>query len=64
MKRTIYRGKKKDTEEQIEGYYAKAKDYLTGEEIHIIFPLDLILFPRSEFSSYEEIIPETLELIV
>ena len=60
MKDILFRGKIKDSGKWIEGYYAKAKDYLTGREMHVIFPLDLTIFPHSEFSSYEEIIPETL----
>lgn len=56
----IYRAKRKDNGEWVEGYYAKAKDYLSGKNIHVIFSLDLELYPHSEFSSYEEIIPETL----
>lgn len=60
MREILFRGKRKDTGEWIEGYYAKATDYLSEKEISVIFPLDLTLFPHSEFSSYEEIIPETV----
>lgn len=60
MREILFRGKRKDTGEWVEGYYAKPKDYLDEKEFHVIFPLDLTLYPRSEFSSYEEIIPETL----
>lgn len=56
----VYRAKRKDSGEWVEGYYAKAKDWLSGENVHVIFPLNLELYPNSEFSSYEEIIPETL----
>lgn len=64
MSEILFRGKKKDTGEWVEGYYAKAKDYLSEEEIHVIFPLDLTLYPHSEFSSYEEIDPETIGRLV
>lgn len=56
----IYRAKRKYNNGWVEGYYAKAKDCFTGKDVHIIFPLDLTLYPRCEVSSYEEIIPETL----
>lgn len=60
MQNGIYRAKRKDTGEWVEGYYAKPKDYLTEEYFHVIFPTDLTFYPHSEFSSYYEIIPETL----
>lgn len=60
MQNGIYRAKRKDNLEWVEGYYALAKDYLSGNSIHVIFPLDLVLYPHSEFSEYYEIIPETL----
>ena len=60
MRDILFRGKRKDNGEWIEGYYAKAKDYLSDEEVHVIFPLDLTLFPRNKFCSYVEILPETV----
>ena len=60
METILYRAKRKDNGEWIEGYYAKAKWYLDDSEIHVIFPTDLTLYPHSEFSYFEEIIPETL----
>ena len=60
MGTVLFRGKRKDNREWVEGYYAKAKHYATDEEIHVIFPVDVTLYPHSEFSGYEEIIPETL----
>ena len=60
MREILFRGKRKDNGEWVEGHYAKPTHYLSEEEIHVIFPLDLTLFPYSEFSSYEEIIPETV----
>lgn len=60
MRENLFRGKRVDNGEWVEGYYAKAKDYLSEDEIHVIFPLDLTLYPHGEFSSYEEINPETL----
>lgn len=60
MREILFRGKRKDTGEWVEGYYAEARDYLTGEVITYIFPTDITLYPHSEFSGYEEVIPETV----
>ena len=51
MREILFRGKRIDNGEWIEGYYTKAKDYLDEKEMHVIFP-------HSEFSEYEEVIPE------
>lgn len=60
MREILFRGKRKDNGEWIEGYYAKTKDYLTEEEVHVIFPTNVALFPHGEFSGYEEVIPKTV----
>jgi uncharacterized phage protein (TIGR01671 family) len=60
MRDILFRGKRKDNGEWVEGYYIKAKWYLDGKEMHIIFPLDVAIFPHTEVSEYEEIIPETV----
>lgn len=60
MREILFRGKRIDNGEWVEGYYAKAKDYLDEKEMYVIFPLDLVLYPHSEFSKYEEVIPETV----
>ena len=64
MKQILFKGKRKDNGEWVEGYYAKATDYLTNREIHLIFPVDLELYPHSEFSSYEEVDPETVVRLI
>lgn len=61
MREILFRGQSIDSHRWVEGYYAKAKDIITDKETHILFSPDLELFPHSEFSSYEEIVPETLE---
>ena len=60
MHKILFRAKRKDTSEWIEGYYVKVKDYLTEKDIHVIIPSDVTLFPRNEFAGYEHIFPETL----
>ena len=65
MREILFRGKRKDNGEWVEGYYAKATYYLdesagSKKDIHIIFPTDLTAYPRCEFSGYEEVIPETV----
>lgn len=56
----LYRAKRKDNGEWIEGYYAKTKDYLTEKDIHVIFPEGVVRYPHGEFDEHYEIIPETL----
>ena len=56
----LYRAKRKSDGEWVVGYYAKAIHWLTEDDMHVIFPLDLTIYPHSEFSDFEEIIPETL----
>lgn len=60
MREILFRGKRIDNGEWAEGYYAKAKHIISEKEMHIIFPLDLGIFPHSEFSSYEEVDPATI----
>lgn len=60
MTSVLYRAKRKDTLKWVEGYYAKVKDYLTGEDVHVIFPQNATRYPHGEFDSHVEIIPETL----
>lgn len=61
MKEILFRAKRKSNSEWVEGYYAKAKDFNTEKEIHIIFPLTLTKLSRNDLSAYYEIIPESLE---
>lgn len=60
MREILFRGKRIDNGEWVEGFYAKAKDIISEKEMHIIFQLGLELFPHSEFSSYEEVDPATI----
>ena len=60
MREILFRGKRVDNGEWVEGFYAIAIDYLSEKEISVIFPLDLTLYPHSEFSSYKEVFHETV----
>lgn len=53
MRDILFRGKRVDNGEWVEGYYAKVKNYLTEKEEHIIIPLDTTLY-------YETVDPETV----
>lgn len=57
----LYKGKRIDNGGWVCGYYAKAKDYLTEKEIHIIFPLNVTLYLHGEFDEFYEVIPESIE---
>lgn len=56
----LYKAKRRDNTEWIEGYYAKVKHDLGRKEVDIIFPLDVESYPNCEFSRYEDIYPDTL----
>ena len=64
MEKILYRAKRKSDLEWVYGYYAKVRDYLSYEYIHIIFPLGTTRYPHGEFDEHEEIIPETLECLI
>lgn len=53
MRDNLYRGKRKDNGEWIEGYLIRGKDYLTGAGITAIVSLDAQFFPANEIVGYE-----------
>ena len=54
------KAKKKNSDEWIVGYFARAKWFMDEREMFVIFPLDICFFPHSEVSEYEEIDKETI----
>jgi hypothetical protein len=56
----LFRGKDVVTKEWHYGYYAKAKDYLDKDPVHVIIELECMLYPRNEFSDWDEVDPETV----
>lgn len=48
MRDILFRGKRVDNGEWVEGYYAKVADYLSEQPIDLIFEPDGMLFPHSE----------------
>lgn len=60
MRNILFRGKRSDNGEWIEGYYAKVADCLTEKPIDLIFNLDGLLFPHNEIGGCNEIESETI----
>lgn len=60
MRDIIFRAKKVNDGEWIEGYHVKVEHWLDDHEMHIIFPPYTTVYPHCEFTSYDEIEPETL----
>ena len=60
MREILFRGKRVDNGEWIEGCFANAAWYLDDKEMAVIFPADLCMFPMCEVSNYEEVDLETV----
>ena len=58
--RYLYRAKRTDNGEWVEGSLANGKWYLSGKEICAILPLDLCFFPHCEISEWIEIDTSTI----
>ncbi len=60
MKEILFRGKRKDNGEWVEGYLVNARYYLDNSLTAMIIFTDVILYPRCEVNEWEEVIPETV----
>ena len=58
--RYLYRAKRTDDGEWVEGFLANGKWYFGGKEICAILPLDLCFFPYCEISEWIEIDQSTI----
>ena len=59
MKEILFRGKRIDNGEWVEGYYVKALD-MYDKEIHVIFDTTTTFYSCGETSGFELIDPETI----
>ena len=60
MKEILFRGKRIDNGEWIEGYYVKTVDYLTDSAVHLIIELPSAFYPRGEIAGEYEINSSTV----
>lgn len=61
MREILFRGKRVDNGEWVEGYYVKINEYRPRVAKHIIIPLNATLFPGTDgLSDYKNVIPETV----
>lgn len=64
MKEYLFRGKRKDNGEWIEGFLLRTKWYLDDSLKTVIIPADAGLYPRCEIGCWEEVIPETVGMYI
>lgn len=60
MRDILFKGKRKDNGEWVEGYYAKVADYLSEKPIDLIFDLDGLLLPHNEIGGCIDVESDTL----
>ena len=60
MREILFRAKRIDNGEWVEGHLIKARYYLDEREIVAIISIDAVFYPHSEISEWEEVIPETI----
>lgn len=56
----LFRGKRTDNGEWVEGYFVKGEWYFDKKEIYALLPLNLCFFPRCEISEWVEVDPKTV----
>lgn len=57
--RYLYKAKRTDNSEWVQGYYVKGSD-MYGEEVHVIFETDAIFYSHGEMDGFAEINPATI----
>lgn len=60
MREILFRAKRTDNGEWVEGYFVKGKWYLDEKEKYAILPIDLCFYPHCEINEWIEIDPETV----
>lgn len=60
MREMLFRAKREDNGEWVEGYFVIGKWYLDEKERYAILPIDLCFYPHCEINEWIEIAPETL----
>ncbi|MBQ2212899.1 MAG: hypothetical protein II410_08450 [Ruminococcus sp.] len=60
MREILFRGKRLDNGEWIEGYYVKTVDYRTDSAVHLIIELPSAFYPRGEIAGEYEINSSTV----
>lgn len=60
MREILFRAKRIDNSEWVEGYFVIGKWYLDEKERYAILPIDLCFYPHCEINEWIEIDPETL----
>lgn len=60
MREILFRAKRVDNGEWVEGYFAIGKWYLDEKERYAILPIDLCFYPHCEINEWIEIDPETV----
>lgn len=60
MRKILFKAKRVDNGEWVEGYFVKAKWYLDEKEIYVIIPTDVCFFPHCEISEWHEVDSKTI----
>lgn len=60
MKEILFKAKRIDNDEWVEGYFVKGRWYYNDTEVVVILPSDLCFYPNCEISEYIEIDSDTV----